>query len=189
MFPSAPVVYFLDACRERLKTTPRQSWPDEVQRFASDFSQTFPLVEESQRELLDFYAPSEAMKLVLSKLASGKPFPAPKTLRYPLTVQAQIRALSATASWDGLTALMWAHLQLHVPELPIAVDTIIRTLYYEGLITHCPGTYDSTPLLCSDRMRQRIVSQFPDALRSLQDRKCSPVIRPASTFAHATNAS
>jgi hypothetical protein len=99
MFPSAPVVYFLDACRERLKTTPRQSWPDEVQRFASDFSQTFPLVEESQRELLDFYAPSEAMKLVLSKLASGKPFPAPKTLRF-LTVQAQIRALSATAGWD-----------------------------------------------------------------------------------------
>jgi serine protease inhibitor len=43
---------------------------------------------------------------------------------------------------------MWAHLQLHVPQLPIAVDTIIRTLYYEGLITHCPGTYDSTPLLC-----------------------------------------
>jgi hypothetical protein len=126
---------------------------------------------QPDRELMDYYAPSAAMSLLLPKLVSGTPLAVPTPLAaLSVTQQAQATmpassALSAhafntaalkalaTAARDGLAPVDLTHTE----------SILVRTLFYEGLLTYTAG--QSNGLRVSNEfMQQYYVDKFAQHL-------------------------
>jgi hypothetical protein len=128
------------------------------------------------RELMDYYAPSAAMATLLPKVFLGKALVVPAPLA-DISVQQQIVACTpavlcvesdllalALQGFDEPSAFFFAKEDDPV-SLSEAEGTIVRTLFYEGLLTHaakpCSGLRVS-----NDYMQQRFFDKFAQHLTS-----------------------
>lgn len=149
MYQSVMVVQLLNA----VKDLPRE----EVQGFLAGWVPTVPLQEEPESALMDYYAPSAALLPLLQRLTGpGLSIPAP-TLN-ALSVEARVAAASAESADDERAAA-----------------TIVRTLYYEGLLTHTAaaksdagagtGYADPSLRVPNDNMQRRYFARVSAHLR------------------------
>lgn len=136
MYQSVMVVQLLDAVIAR-----RDKSVASLLDFLEQWVPSYAVAAEPDNKLIDYYASSAAMASLLPKIVSGRPLAIQKPLA-ALSVKQQVAAAApATAIAPSL------HLQAHATvldacdpiELTMTESTVVRTLFYEGLLTHTPG--------------------------------------------------
>ena len=135
---------------------------------------SYSVAAEPDRELMDYYAPSAAMATLLPKLVSGKPLAVPMPL-VALSVIQQVAASAPAAvshpfergsSATALRALATATFDVLAPiDLNATESTVVRTLFYEGLLTHVSGQVAGLRV-SNDFMQQHFVDKFAQHLAS-----------------------
>lgn len=167
MFQSVMVVQLLDAVLAR-----RDKSAASLMEFLEQWVPSYSVAAEPDRELMDYYAPSAAMVTLLPKLVSGNPLAVPKPLA-SLSVILQVAASAPSVNYSqsargtivtAFHALSDASLDAHIPvNLTVAESTVVRTLFYEGLLTHTPGPMVGLRV-SNDFMQQHFVDKFAQHL-------------------------
>lgn len=168
MYQSGMVVQLLDAVLAR-----RDKTTASLLGFLVGWAPTSDLVAVVRdRKLLDYYAPSAAMATLLPKLVSGRPLAVPTPLT-ELSVIDQVLAAAVDApsargsKATDLEALAstTGTLDVAVPiDLTDAENTIVRTLLYDGILTHAPGHVNGLRV-SNDFVQQLFVDKFCPAPR------------------------
>lgn len=160
MYQSVMVVQLLDAVlAQRDKST--ASLIGFLERWVPSHS----VAAAPDRELMDYYAPSAAMATLLPKLVSGRPLAVPTPLaNLSVTDQVVAAAVGAPSAQSSITtaleAVASATLDMAVPnDLTETESTVVRTLFYEGLLTHAPGQVNGLRV-SNDYMQQLFVDKF-----------------------------
>jgi hypothetical protein len=180
VFQSAMVVLLLNEVRAR-----RDNSLTSLADFLARWVPGGAVAPEPDLELLDFYAPSAAMVTLVPKLSLGRVLAIPKPLA-ALSLRQQVQAAVPSSAMEkshtvALKALVTATQDSvtstacnpHAAELIDATvislteteSTVVRTLYYEGLLTHaarpCQGLR-----VPNDFMQRYFIDKFAAHLAS-----------------------
>lgn len=128
---------------------------------------SYEAAAEPGRELMDYYAPSAAMVSLLPKLVSGRPLAGPRPL-VALSVLQQVSAAAPAAAGMTAAAALQAVAAVNFDALtPVDLteteSTIVRTLFYEGLLTHTAGQVVGLHA-SNEFMRQNFFGKFSQQL-------------------------
>lgn len=137
MFQTVMVTHLLLALRDVLAT--RSLTLAALQEWLGSWVPSGPVGTDPEEQLLGYFMSSGAMNSLLPKLvASAQHLPAPTPLSR-LHVQQQVAAASVSqaAHRDSLLLRNWALVDSGgSPVADEAEQTLVRTMYYEGLLTH-----------------------------------------------------